>query len=197
MSNDKIRLLWIDTEFTNLDDTGRLVEIAAVVTDGNLKELDAFESVVMKLDDDGFGTLSDWCLETFAKNGLLGKIRASKVSVKEVELCLLDWLWTFRHTDKFYLAGNSVYNDMNVLKREMPKLVEKLHYRLADVSALKLFLPMMFPDTAWQFEKTNNHTAMSDIRESIAEYKFYRSRLRELDDLVSDDAYREAFNRRY
>ena len=60
------------------------------------------------------------------------------------------------------------------MARYMSGLEACFHYRNLDVSTLKELCRRWKPDVAKGFEKKADHTAMADIRESIAELRYYR-----------------------
>lgn len=166
--------LWVDTEFTGLSDGSKLVEIAAIVTDERFSFLDKFKSVVVHLTEAELTHhMDDWCWENFTKSGLLKEIRESTVTLEQAEEQFVEFVARNDRKGKLILAGNSIYSDLNVLKREMPKVIERIGYRLFDVSALKISLPLYFPQRNWRFDKANFHRAEEDIWESIEEAKYY------------------------
>lgn len=58
--------------------------------------------------------------------------------------------------------------------RQMPRLEHYFHYRNLDVSTLKELARRWSPEIASSFDKESAHTALSDIRDSIAELRHYR-----------------------
>ena len=57
----------------------------------------------------------------------------------------------------------------------MPELDNHLHYRLVDVSSIKELVRRWYPRAYFALpEKHGNHRALGDIRESIAELRYYR-----------------------
>ena len=73
------------------------------------------------------------------------------------------------------LAGSSVYTDRGFLAKYMPELDNHLHYRLVDVSSIKELVRRWYPRAYFALpEKHGNHRALGDIRESIAELRYYR-----------------------
>src|SRR5262249_2678147 len=74
------------------------------------------------------------------------------------------------------LAGNSIHQDRRFVRRYMPVLEKRLHYRMVDVSTIKELARRWFPAiVAKQKQKKETHRALDDIRESIAGVRFYRS----------------------
>ena len=66
------------------------------------------------------------------------------------------------------------------MHRLMPELEGWFHYRNLDVSTIKELAARWAPGIHAGFRKENRHEALSDIRESIAELKYYRSFMGEL-----------------
>jgi oligoribonuclease len=73
------------------------------------------------------------------------------------------------------LAGNTVFVDRGFLARDMPALEAHMHYRIVDVSSIKELVRRWYPRVYFNSPvKSGGHRALSDIRESIEELKFYR-----------------------
>jgi len=169
--------VWIDCEMTGLDlAKDQLVEIAAVVTEADLTELDAGVSVIIRPDDlsvlDG---MEQVVVDMHTASGLLDEIPGG-VTLAEAEEQILAYVR--QHVPeprKAPLAGSSVYVDRGFLARDMPELDAHLHYRLVDVSSVKEISRRWYPRVYFNSpEKRGNHRALGDIRESIAELRYYR-----------------------
>ena len=169
--------MWIDCEMTGLDlAKDQLVEIAAVVTEADLTELDAGVSVIIRPDDlsvlDG---MEQVVVDMHTASGLLDEIPGG-VTLAEAEEQILAYVR--QHVPeprKAPLAGSSVYVDRGFLARDMPELDAHLHYRLVDVSSVKEISRRWYPRVYFNSpEKRGNHRALGDIRESIAELRYYR-----------------------
>ncbi len=165
-------LLWIDLEMTGLDDTrDSILELAAVVSDYNLKTLEEFHRIVYQPQSvlDG---MNDWCKKTHGESGLTAAVPHG-TPLQQVEsgmIALLDR--HFGKEDKVVLAGNSIGNDRRFIARYMPELEKRLHYRMVDVSSFKEVFRERY---GVQFQKGNNHRAIDDIHESIRELEHYLS----------------------
>ena len=171
------RIIWIDCEMTGLNpEINRLVEIAAVITEGDLTHVATFDPVIINQSEEVLNNMNDWCKSTFKSNGLTEKIKESKISISTAEEMLLKFLQ--QHTEPFTcaLGGNSVHMDRVFIKHEMPKVAAHLHYRTIDVSTIKECIRRWYPAI---YEKVPAkklcHRAIDDIRESIEELKFYQS----------------------
>lgn len=165
------KLLWLDMEMTGLDvETEVIIEVAAIVTDLNFKELDSFETVV-KQPSHYLEHMDDWNREHHTKSGLLKKIPQGMdpefTEVKLIDLIKKHWP---DPKDKPILAGNSIAQDRLFIDRYFLQLSKLLHYRLMDVSSWKIIFANMYGFT---YSKTNQHRALDDIRESIQEMQAY------------------------
>lgn len=174
MSDEAPTLVWVDLEMTGLDvDSCAIIEMAVVVTGKDLEPRAELERVVWQ-PDEVLDRMSPFVRDMHTKNGLLEKVRASKTSLADVEneaTALLAAQCRFREG---ILAGNSIHTDRRFLARYMPAFERFLHYRQVDVSTLKVLTRAWYPGGA-PFEKEGKeHTALADVRESIAELRHYR-----------------------
>jgi len=169
----KARLLWIDLEMTGLDpDKDKICEVAAIATDMELNQVATYEAVV-KVDEK---LMQDrmvgefWEKNSKSRDALIAQNQTGK-PVEEVERELLDFLdQNFSTKHPVYLAGNSIHQDRKFIEREMPELNKKLHYRMLDVSAWKIYFENALNK---KFTKPENHRALDDINGSIEELKWY------------------------
>ncbi len=167
----KAKLLWIDLEMTGLDpEKDKILEVAAIATDMNLKPVATYEAVV-KVDDELIKARmvgEFWEKNAKSRDALIAQNTSGK-PVAEVERELLDFIdANFGKT--VYLAGNSIHQDRKFIEREMPVLNQKLHYRMLDVSAWKIYFENALNK---KFTKPENHRALDDINGSIEELKWY------------------------
>lgn len=170
------RLVWIDLEMTGLDPkVEEIVEIACIVTEADLTEVDEGISLVVKPSDASLAAMDPFVLNMHTQSGLLEQIPAG-IALAEAEQQVLDYVRQHvPDTGKSPLAGSSVYVDRAFLAAYMPTLDAHLHYRLVDVSTIKEITRRWYPRVYYAMpEKTGNHRALGDIRESIAELRFYR-----------------------
>jgi oligoribonuclease len=170
-------LVWIDCEMTGLD-TGsdRLIEIAALVTDGELNILGEGVDVVIHADDAALDGMADVVAKMHAKSGLTEEVRASTVELAEAEALVLDYIRKHvKQPNTAPLAGNSIGTDRGFIARDMPVLDNYLHYRMIDVSSIKELCRRWYPRIYFgQPDKGLAHRALADIHESIRELKYYR-----------------------
>lgn len=179
---DAQNLIWIDLEMTGLDpEKERIIEIATIVTDKNLHILAEGPVLAIHQSDTLLSKMSDWCVKTHTENGLIERVRASKLTERAAELQTLDFLKRYVPKGASPICGNSIAQDKRFLYRYMPELADYFHYRHLDVSTLKELARRWKPDMLKGFSKQNTHLALDDIRESINELKFYRDHFIRLD----------------
>lgn len=175
MKQDKHNLIWIDLEMTGLDpEKERIIEIATIVTDKDLNILAEGPVLAVHQPDDVLAKMSEWCVKTHTENGLVERVKQSKLSERAAELQTLDFLKQWVPKGASPICGNSVAQDKRFLYRYMPDLADYFHYRHLDVSTLKELAARWKPAILAQFSKKNSHLALDDIKESIEELKFYR-----------------------
>ena len=170
-------LVWVDCEMTGLDlCKDRLIEIAALVTDGELNVLGDGVDVVIHTDEDALTGMIEVVTEMHTRSGLTDEVRASTVDVAEAEAMVLDYIKAHVPQAKMApLAGNSIATDRGFIARDMPALDDYLHYRMIDVSSIKELCRRWYPRIYYgQPEKGLAHRALADIQESIRELQFYR-----------------------
>lgn len=168
-------LVWIDMEMTGLDpDRERIIEIATIVTDSNLDVVAEGPVLAVFQPESLLAAMDDWNQSHHAASGLLERVRKSAVSEREAEATTLAFLEQHVEKKRSPLCGNTIWQDRRFLARYMPALEDYLHYRMIDVSSIKELVARWRPDLMAGFTKRNEHTALSDIRESIAELRYYR-----------------------
>ena len=174
------RLVWIDCEMTGLDlDKDALIEVAVLVTDSELNVLgDGVDVVIAPPADDLPGLLAgmvDVVREMHTASGLLEEL-PSGISMAQAQERVLAYVREHvPEAGKAQLAGNSVGTDRGFLARDMPELEQHLHYRIVDVSSIKELARRWYPRVYFNApKKTGNHRALGDIRDSIAELRYYR-----------------------
>jgi oligoribonuclease len=174
------RLVWIDCEMTGLDlRNDALIEIAALVTDGDLRVLGDGVDLVIHADDALLDGMVEVVRDMHARSGLTEEVRRSAVTVREAEERVLAYIRTHVPEGRTApLAGNSIATDRGFLGRDMPELDAHLHYRMVDVSSIKELCRRWFPRVFYaKPEKGLAHRALADIRESIRELDYYRKTL--------------------
>jgi oligoribonuclease len=169
------RLIWIDLEMTGLDpDTDSILEIATLVTDAELNVLAEGPSIAIRHPVERLQAMDDWNRGTHGKSGLWSQVVASDVDMAQAEAATIAFLAQWVAAGKSPICGNSICQDRRFLVRCMPRLERYFHYRNLDVSVLKELSRRWAPAIHEGFHKAGNHTAMADIRESVAELAYYR-----------------------
>ncbi len=173
----KQNLIWIDLEMTGLDpEKERIIEIATIVTDGELNTLAEGPVIAVKQSDELLNAMDEWCTTTHTANGLIERVKASVITEREAELQTLAFLKEWVDQGQSPICGNSIGQDRRFLVKYMPELESFFHYRNLDVSVLKELAMRWNPKVLKGFEKKATHLALDDIRESIAELKHFRKK---------------------
>jgi oligoribonuclease len=174
-AQSKNALIWIDLEMTGLNpDTDRIIEIATIVTDGELNILAEGPVLAVRQTESVLAAMDDWNQRTHKATGLIERIRASTLTEADAESQTLEFLQRFVAKNKSPMCGNSICQDRRFLARLMPQLEAWFHYRNLDVSTLKELVSRWKPALANGLIKKGTHKALDDIRESIDELKYYR-----------------------
>ncbi|HEX5967483.1 MAG TPA: oligoribonuclease [Intrasporangium sp.] len=170
------RIIWIDCEMTGLSlRTDALVEVAALVTDFELTVLGDGIDVVIKPPAEAIEQMDEFVRDMHTTSGLLAELDRG-VSLAEAQSLVLDYVREFvPEPRKAPLGGNSVATDRGFLARDMPDLEAHLHYRIIDVSSIKELSRRWYPRVYFNApKKAGGHRALADIKESIAELRYYR-----------------------
>ena len=173
------RIVWIDCEMTGLDlGVDALIEVAVVVTDSELNVLDDGLDVVITPPEQALAQMGDFVRTMHTTSGLLAEL-ADGTTTADAEAQVLAYVrrWV-PERGKAPLAGNSVGTDKTFLDRDMPELVDHLHYRIVDVSSIKELARRWYPRVYFAApRKHGGHRALADILESIDELRYYRAAL--------------------
>ncbi|WP_347271994.1 oligoribonuclease [Brachybacterium equifaecis] len=179
MSNNKStsdRIIWVDCEMTGLDkQRDALVEIAVLVTDGDLNILGEGVDVVIKPPAEALENMGGFVRTMHTTSGLLDQLEGGMTLEQAQAECLAYVKKHCPDKGKAPLAGNSVGTDRVFLDKDVPEFAQWLSYRTIDVSSLKELAKRWFPRVFFNTPaKNGGHRALADIRESIQELKFYR-----------------------
>lgn len=164
--------LWVDMEMSGLEVVScRVLELAAIVTDGEFRELETYHAIV-KQPQEVLDAMDDWCKANHGKSGLTAAV-PSGTPEPQVEQELLALISRhFADTERPILCGNSIGQDRKFIDAYLPVLASRLHYRMLDVTSFKIVFGERFHV---RYEKKGTHRALDDIRESIAELAHYLS----------------------
>ena len=172
----EMNLIWIDLEMTGLDtQNDHIIEIATVVTDGDLNVIDEGPVFAIHQSDDVLEAMDEWNTRQHEQSGLTKRVRDTCMTAEEAERLTLDFLR--KHVDESVspMCGNSICQDRRFLAREMPKLEAYFHYRNLDVSTIKELARRWQPDLLDGVKKNGAHLALEDVKDSIEELKHYRA----------------------
>ena len=172
------RLVWVDMEMSGLmPETDRILEIAMIVTDGDLNIVAEGPVLVVHQEDAVLDRMDAWNKGTHSKSGLIDKVKASTLTEAEVEAECLAFLKQHVKSSISPMCGNTIHQDRRFMNRYMPKLESYFHYRNIDVSTIKELCKRWQPEIAKGFSKQQAHTALADIIESVEELRYYREKL--------------------
>ena len=172
-------IIWMDLEMTGLDPaTQVIVEIATLVTDDELNIVEEGPDLVIFQPEEALAAMDEFVTNMHTVSGLLPEIKASTISHDEAMRRTLEFIQ--KHSPepgKVPLAGNSIGTDRRFLAKYMPDIENWLHYRCIDVSSVKELVKRWYPGLEHARPgKGGTHRAMDDIRESVAELRFYREK---------------------
>ncbi|MDP4756677.1 MAG: oligoribonuclease [Aquiluna sp.] len=169
-------IVWVDCEMTGLDVAiDEICEIAVIVTDQELNEVDPGLQIVVKPGRKALKNMGEFVTNMHTESGLIEEI-PNGVSISKAETQVLEYIKQWIPEERSApLAGNSIGTDRMFLNRQMPNLDSFLHYRNIDVSSIKELTRRWYPRVYFQMpKKTGNHRALADIKESIRELRYYR-----------------------
>jgi oligoribonuclease len=177
MAGNNELLVWMDMEMTGLDaEKERIIEVATIITDGNLTEVAAGPELVVKQPDEVLEAMDAWNKKHHGGSGLIDRVKASEITDAAAEEQILAFINAHAGPkDRPVLSGNSIHQDRRFIRRYMPKLDARLHYRMVDVSTIKELARRWYPAIVAKSPlKKDTHRALDDIRDSIDELRYYR-----------------------
>ena len=170
-------MVWMDLEMTGLSvSTESIIEIATVVTDGELNILAQGPNLAIRVPEALLDAMDEWNTTHHHNSGLVDRIKNEGVSVEEAEEATLAFLSQWVEPNTAPLCGNSIWNDRRFLEKEMPRLLDFLHYRMVDVSTVKELAGRWYPNLS-RYPKKGAHLALDDTLESIEELRYFRDRI--------------------
>lgn len=168
-------LIWIDLEMTGLDPgNDSILEIATVVTDRDLNVLAEGPEFAIRHPVERLEAMDDWNRNQHRRSGLWQRVVDSTIDIGTAEALTVEFLSQWIAANKSPMCGNSICQDRRFMHRLMPRLERYFHYRNLDVSTIKELARRWAPEVARGFAKESAHTALSDVRDSIAELRYYR-----------------------
>ena len=171
---DAKNLIWLDLEMSGLAPSHNVIlEMATVITDGELNELAQGPVIAIHQPAEVLAAMVDWCQQQHGSSGLLERVRKSSYTNRQAEMLTLDFVRKWVGPRVSPMCGNSISHDRRFLSRLMPELERFFHYRNIDVSTIKE-LAFRWQPGLQRFEKNENHQALEDVRESIAELRYYK-----------------------
>ncbi|MBT8117984.1 MAG: oligoribonuclease [Gammaproteobacteria bacterium] len=175
MTQDASNLIWIDLEMTGLDTTSdRIIEIATIVTDGQLNILAEGPVLAIHQPDDILQAMDEWNTRQHGSSGLTERVRQSTLDERAAEQQTIEFLAKYVPQNASPMCGNSICQDRRFMARCMPELERYFHYRNLDVSTIKELANRWSPVVAKGFKKGSTHLALDDTRDSIRELQYYR-----------------------
>ena len=175
VKRSKKHLVWIDCEMTGLDPAkDALLEIATIITDYDLNVIAHGPVLAIRQSEARLAGMDAWNRRTHKKSGLIDRVRTSGISVAEAERETLAFVKKHCYAQTAPLCGNSIGQDKRFLAKYMPELHAFLHYKVVDVSSIKVLVTEWYDGKYRSPEKKELHRALDDIEESIAELRYYR-----------------------
>lgn len=156
--------------------SNNLLSISFVLLDRNLNEL-VSNTYDIKVPRDILFDMDPYVFKMHCSTGLIPRIQSGECyNIDDVTHNILASIEPFLEKDeKIQPLGNNVQFDVEVIRREVPKLYELFHYSFLDVSSVRNALGLHIeeiPSLVYEFKKSN-HDSMVDIRECLRELKLY------------------------
>jgi len=171
-------LVWLDCEMTGLDpDRHVLLEIATIITNNDLEVVAEGPVLAIRQGPAALRRMDNWCRRTHARSGLIKRVRTEGVPLRAAEKATLEFVRKHCRERTAPLCGNSIGHDRRFLARYMPELHDFFHYQSIDVSTVKQLVRRWYGASCRPPKKHEEHLALADIRESIAELRFYRRKV--------------------
>jgi oligoribonuclease len=174
MNSPEPRFVWLDLEMTGLDpETCAIIEIGVIITGPDLVPIAEIERIVWQ-PEEVLARMEPVVKEMHTRNGLTARVRTSPISLRIAERDVTALVAEHCELGEGILCGNSIHTDRRFLIRYMPMLERFLHYRMVDVTSLKVLTRAWFPNIGEPRKGPSGHTALADLRSSITELSYYR-----------------------
>jgi len=178
MTERSSKLLWVDLEMTGLDpSTCVILEIATMVTSADLSEAIEGPALTIHVPESELLAMVPEVREMHRKSGLWERVLESRTTLEEAQAKTIAFAREHIEKGASPLCGNSVWKDKQFLERYMPEVAAHVHYRVIDVSTIKELVRRWYPAPFHPPKKREVHRALDDIRESIEELRWYRSKV--------------------
>ena len=178
MADAQSNLVWVDLEMTGLDPEACVIlEIATLVTSSDLSQVIEGPTITIHQPESVLLGMADVVKDMHRRSGLWERVLESNATLEEAQARTLEFVRAHVEKGASPLCGNSVWKDKQFLERYMPELAGHFHYRIVDVSTLKELVKRWYPGSYHAPKKREIHRALDDIRESIEELRWYRSKV--------------------
>ena len=174
MQESRDRFIWCDLEMTGLDPgTCAIIEMGMLVTGPDLKPIAEWERAIWQ-PPEVLERMEPFVREMHTKNGLLERVKKSDTSLRNAEKDAMDFVLQHCGMGEGVLAGNSIHTDRAFITRHMPGLDRLLHYRMIDVSSIKVITRAWYPNAPGRSKVDAAHTVLADLKASIGELSYYQ-----------------------
>ncbi|MGV3620698.1 MAG: oligoribonuclease [Archangium sp.] len=168
------RFVWCDLEMTGLDTgTNAIIEMGLIITDAQLKPVAEWEAAIWQ-PEETLARMEPFVKDMHTRNGLLERVRKSDISLRVAEKEATKLLLQHCDYGEGILCGNSIHTDRAFITKYMPGFDRALHYRMVDVSSLKILTRAWYPSAPGRSKVDAAHTVLSDLRASIGELAYYQ-----------------------
>lgn len=172
--NPEPLFVWCDLEMTGLDpEKCAIIEMGIIITGADLKPKAELERAIWQ-PDEVLNQMEPFVRDMHTKNGLLDRVRKSDCSLRTAEKEATALVSQYCEFGEGVLAGNSIHTDRAFITKHMPGFDRFLHYRMIDVSSLKILTRAWFPNAPGRSKVDAAHTVLADLGASIGELAYYQ-----------------------